>query len=79
MTDDKKLNVIIHRGTAQIGGICTEVAADNTRIFFDFGLPLEGEGDQNAEDYGGSERKGNGGKGEGACMEDACQHPVANY
>ena len=46
MNDDKNLNVIIHRGTAQIGGICTEVAAGNTRIFFDFGLPLEGEGDQ---------------------------------
>ncbi len=46
MGDNSKVRVIIHRGTNQIGGVCTEVATDNTRIFFDFGSPLEGEGNQ---------------------------------
>ncbi|SFR69550.1 MBL fold metallo-hydrolase [[Clostridium] aminophilum] len=40
------IKVIPHRGMRQIGGVCTEIATDTARIFFDFGSPLEGEGDQ---------------------------------
>ena len=40
------IKVRIQRGASQIGGVCTEVFTDNTRIFFDFGTPLEGEGNQ---------------------------------
>ncbi|SFQ26798.1 ribonuclease J [Lachnospiraceae bacterium XBB1006] len=40
------IKVRIQRGTAQIGGVCTEVFTDQARIFFDFGTPLEGEGNQ---------------------------------
>lgn len=46
MSDDNKIRVRIQRGTSQIGGVCTEVFTDQTRIFFDFGTPLEGEGNQ---------------------------------
>lgn len=46
MIDDKKIRVKIHRGASQIGGVCTEVYTDQTRLFFDFGTPLEGEGNQ---------------------------------
>ncbi len=46
MSDDKKIKVIPHRGMRQIGGVCTEIATDETRILFDFGSPLEDEGDQ---------------------------------
>lgn len=46
MSDDNKIRVRIHRGASQIGGVCTEVFTDQTRIFFDFGTPLEGEGNQ---------------------------------
>ncbi|MCR4649657.1 MAG: MBL fold metallo-hydrolase [Lachnospiraceae bacterium] len=46
MSDDKNIRVRIQRGASQIGGVCTEVFTDQTRIFFDFGTPLEGEGNQ---------------------------------
>ncbi len=46
MSDDNKIRVKIHRGASQIGGVCTEVYTDKTRLFFDFGTPLEGEGNQ---------------------------------
>ena len=46
MSDDNKIRVRIQRGTSQIGGVCTEVFTNQTRIFFDFGTPLEGEGNQ---------------------------------
>ena len=46
MSDDNKIRVRIQRGASQIGGVCTEVFTDQTRIFFDFGTPLEGEGNQ---------------------------------
>lgn len=46
MVNDNGIRVRIQRGTAQIGGVCTEVFTDKTRIFFDFGSPLEGEGNQ---------------------------------
>jgi ribonuclease J len=39
----ENVRVIIHRGSHQIGGCCTEIATDNTRILIDFGLPLPGE------------------------------------
>ena len=35
------LSIIIHRGTHQIGGNCVEIRDDNTRLLFDFGLPLD--------------------------------------
>ncbi|WP_024866353.1 MBL fold metallo-hydrolase [Butyrivibrio sp. FCS014] len=47
MHDEKAIRVIPHRGMRQIGGICTEVATDEARVLFDFGSPLEDEGDQN--------------------------------
>ena len=46
MSDDNKIRVRIQRGASQIGGVCTEVFTNQTRIFFDFGTPLEGEGNQ---------------------------------
>ena len=46
MSDGNGIRVRIQRGAAQIGGVCTEVFTDQTRIFFDFGSPLEGEGNQ---------------------------------
>lgn len=47
MYDEKTIRVIPHRGMRQIGGVCTEVATDEARVLFDFGSPLEDEGDQN--------------------------------
>ena len=46
MNEEKKVRVIPHRGMRQIGGVCTEVATDEARVVFDFGSPLEDEGDQ---------------------------------
>lgn len=40
------IKIILHRGSAQIGGVCTELSTKNTRIIFDLGAPLEGEGNQ---------------------------------
>jgi len=34
------MNIIIHRGTKEIGGTCVEVKTDRTRIVIDFGMPL---------------------------------------
>lgn len=36
------MNVIIHRGSHQIGGCCTEIATDTSRILIDFGSELDG-------------------------------------
>ena len=41
--DDSKVRVIVHRGTRNIGGCCTEVAYNGTRIAIDFGIPLPEE------------------------------------
>ena len=41
--DDSKVRVIVHRGTRNIGGCCTEVAYKGTRIAIDFGSPLPEE------------------------------------
>ncbi|MFH1093955.1 MAG: MBL fold metallo-hydrolase, partial [Candidatus Omnitrophota bacterium] len=35
------MNIIIHRGTHQIGGSCVELQTANTRILLDFGMPLQ--------------------------------------
>lgn len=35
------MQLIIHRGTHQIGGSCVEIKDENTRLLFDYGLPLE--------------------------------------
>ncbi|SKB93254.1 ribonuclease J [Lachnospiraceae bacterium] len=53
MSSNSKIRVIPHRGMRQIGGVCTEIATDEARIMFDFGSPLEGEGDQNPLDIEG--------------------------
>ena len=53
MSDENKIRVIPRRGAMQIGGVCTEIATDNTRIMFDFGSPLEGEGRQDVLDIEG--------------------------
>ena len=34
------MQLIIHRGTKEIGGSCVEIATDKTRILIDFGMPL---------------------------------------
>ena len=34
------MQLIIHRGTHEIGGSCIELKDENTRLLFDFGLPL---------------------------------------
>jgi ribonuclease J len=34
------MQLIIHRGTQEIGGTCVEIATDQTRIMLDFGMPL---------------------------------------
>ncbi len=40
------MEIIIHRGTHQIGGCVTEYRTKNTRIFIDFGAELENETSQ---------------------------------
>ncbi|MDD5269928.1 MAG: MBL fold metallo-hydrolase [Candidatus Omnitrophica bacterium] len=37
------MQLIIHRGTREIGGSCVELKTDKTRILIDFGLPLDAE------------------------------------
>ena len=37
------MDIIIHRGTHQIGGCATEYRTKNTRILIDFGAELEGD------------------------------------
>lgn len=34
------MQLIIHRGTREIGGSCVEIRTDKTRILIDFGMPL---------------------------------------
>lgn len=34
------MNLIIHRGTHEIGGTCVEIATDHARIIIDLGMPL---------------------------------------
>lgn len=34
------MNLIIHRGTHEIGGSCIELQSENSRILLDFGMPL---------------------------------------
>ena len=34
------MNLIIHRGTNEIGGTCIELQSSSTRILLDFGMPL---------------------------------------
>lgn len=36
------MKVIVHRGSHQIGGCCTEISTDTSRILIDFGSELEG-------------------------------------
>jgi ribonuclease J len=42
----EKITVIVHRGSHQIGGCCTEISYKGTRIAIDFGSPLPGEYDE---------------------------------
>lgn len=37
------MQIIIHRGTKEIGGSCVEIKTDTTRFLIDFGMPLVGE------------------------------------
>jgi ribonuclease J len=41
----QSVRVKIHRGTAEIGGTCVELAANGGRILLDLGLPLDGDAD----------------------------------
>lgn len=34
------MNIVIHRGTKEIGGTCVELKTNNTRIIVDLGIPL---------------------------------------
>ena len=43
------MEVIIHRGTHQIGGCSTEIRTKSTRIFIDFGAELEIKNPNNLE------------------------------
>ena len=43
MKNNLEVNVIVHRGTSQIGGCCTEIRTSNTRIIIDMGQPLPEE------------------------------------
>ena len=45
------MQLIIHRGTHQIGGSCIELASGNKRLILDQGLPLDAPIDDNLEDY----------------------------
>ena len=46
MEMDGSIRVKLHRGANQIGGVCTEICTDTTRLLFDVGSPLEDEGEQ---------------------------------
>jgi len=39
----KKMKLIIHRGTQEIGGSCVEIRTAKTRLLIDFGIPLVGD------------------------------------
>jgi ribonuclease J len=39
------MNLVIHRGSNQIGGSCVEVESQGKRLLIDLGLPLDAEGD----------------------------------
>lgn len=39
------MNLVIHRGSKQIGGSCVEVESQSKRLLIDLGLPLDAEGD----------------------------------
>lgn len=36
------MNIVVHRGTHEIGGCCTEISTENTRILIDYGSKLNG-------------------------------------
>lgn len=38
------MNLIIHRGTHDIGGSCVEIQSQNTRVIIDIGIPLTKDG-----------------------------------
>ncbi len=46
------MNVIIHRGTRQIGGSCVEVRSGGDRILLDLGLPLTAPGKEGPPVFG---------------------------
>lgn len=46
------MDIIIHRGTHEIGGSCVEIRSDRTRILLDIGLPLTATG---SKGYGATE------------------------
>jgi len=37
------MNLVIHRGSREVGGSCIEIFHDDTRILLDVGLPLESD------------------------------------
>lgn len=41
MSENSSVKVIVHRGTHQIGGCCTEIATATTRILIDYGANLD--------------------------------------
>ena len=47
---EKSMEIIIHRGTHQIGGCITEIKTEKTRIIIDMGTPLPGSKTENGLD-----------------------------
>jgi len=45
---EEKMQLIIHRGSQEIGGTCIELQSDSSKILIDFGLPLV---DENREPF----------------------------
>lgn len=54
------MNLTIHRGAAEIGGSCVEIATSRTRIIFDAGLPLDDARKDELPDVPGLFRTGPG-------------------
>ena len=58
------VQLIVHRGTREIGGNCVEVRTDSTRIILDVGMPLV---DVNGESFDAASLQGSG-----------CQSPLVS-
>ena len=46
---NKTVKIIIHRGSHQIGGCCTEISTEKTRILVDYGSSLPGEASESLD------------------------------
>ncbi len=53
------MKIVIHRGSHQIGGCCTEIATETTRILIDYGSSLPGGDSQKLEVPGATDAASN--------------------